>query len=196
MATPFSSQPVLTYPITALATEIIISALVLAFTARSSIMRLALFPVIRGISWFLVHTAVRRLRTPRGTLAGGVSFVFLLKPRSFETEPSDWTVWNEKTQEDDDKLNGHINAHGHGNGHITGDSRKTPSGQGADEDTPWNRLCFGISTLVPFAGFGAFAKPKLPSLLEHRHKLYALESQVPPPGIWNQPVRLPLPRLR
>jgi hypothetical protein len=156
MAAPFSSQPVLTHPITALASEIVIIALVLAFTARSSIIRLAVLPVVAGISWFLVHTAVQRLRAPWGTLAGGIGFVFLLqfietvllKPRGFEAEPSDWTIPDKKSR--DDKLNGH----------ITCDSRRNPSGQRADEDTPWNRLCFGLSTTCSLRGIGSLREAK------------------------------------
>jgi hypothetical protein len=67
-------------------------------------------------------------------VSASVHRTVLLQPRSFEPEPSNETIWNQKTR-DDDKLNGHINSHGHGNGHISGDSRRNPSGQRADEDT-------------------------------------------------------------
>jgi hypothetical protein len=85
--------------------------------------------------------------------------IVLVRPRSFEPEPSNETIWNQKTR-DDDKLNGHINSHGHNNGHISGDSRRKHSGQRADEDALWSRLCFGISTICSLRGIGSLRKAK------------------------------------
>ncbi|KAF4554064.1 MBOAT-like protein 5 [Elsinoe fawcettii] len=124
-----STSEFLTHPFHALEAEIAIIALVLGFTAANSVLRYAAFPVVGGLSWFICSTAVleNRLRTPWGTLSGGISFVFVLQYVA--------TVLLGRRHFDD-----------------TRDSSKPLSSHGTD--TLFYRLLYGISTTCSLRAIG------------------------------------------